>query len=71
MGAAQARPPEFEIMKVTGFILLMAGWVIVLAAVALLAAPARAAFVLAGLGVELIGLVLAARAERPAAGGRG
>lgn len=43
---------------------MLAGWVLVLAAIALLAAGApRGAFLLAGLGVEVLGLVLAARAH--------
>jgi hypothetical protein len=47
-------------MKLAGFLLLFAGWVIVVAAVALLpSAAARVAFLLAGLGVELLGLALA------------
>lgn len=51
-------------MKLAGFLLLLAGWVIVLAAVVLLgpAAP-RTGFVMAGLGVEAIGLVLVARSH--------
>jgi hypothetical protein len=51
-------------MKVAGFLLLLAGWVLVLAAIALLgAAGPRGAFLLAGIGVELLGLVLAARSH--------
>ena len=51
-------------MKVAGFLLLLAGWVLVLAAIALLAAAGpRGAFLLAGLGVEILGLVLVARAH--------
>ena len=51
-------------MKVAGFLLLLAGWVLVLAAIALLSAPGpRGAFLLAGLGVEILGLVLAARSH--------
>lgn len=51
-------------MKSLGFLLLLAGWGIVLAAVALLAGSApRAAFVLAGIGVEILGLVLVIRAH--------
>jgi hypothetical protein len=47
-------------MKLAGFLLLFAGWVIVVAAVALLpSTAARVAFLLAGLGVELFGLALA------------
>jgi len=39
-------------MKLAGFLLLLAGWAIVIFAVALLAsAPQRAVFVLAGIGV--------------------
>jgi hypothetical protein len=57
-------------MKIAGFLLLIAGWVIVLAAIAALAATARTAFVLAGWSVEVLGLALAVRSERRARGGR-
>ncbi len=58
-------------MKLLGFLLLLAGWAIVLAAVALLASPAlRGAFVLAGLGVEILGLVLVVRSHLHARGER-
>jgi hypothetical protein len=51
-------------MKVAGFLLLLSGWALVLAAIALLAASGpRAAFLLAGMGVEILGLVLVARAH--------
>ncbi len=51
-------------MKFLGFLLLLAGWGIVLTAVVLLAASApRVAFVLAGSGVEILGLVLVIRAH--------
>jgi uncharacterized membrane protein YccC len=51
-------------MKFLGFLLLLAGWGIVLTAVALLAANApKVAFVLAGFGVEILGLVLVIRAH--------
>jgi hypothetical protein len=51
-------------MKLAGLLLLGAGWAIVVAAVALLpAAGARLGFVLAGIAVELFGLVLAVRAH--------
>jgi len=51
-------------MKVAGFLLLIAGWILVLAAIALLAAAGpRVAFLLAGLAVEALGLVLASRAH--------
>jgi len=43
---------------------MLAGWAIVLAAVMLLAtAGARTAFILAGIGVEAIGLALVIRAH--------
>lgn len=51
-------------MKILGFLLLVSGWAIVLTAVALLMREApRAAFVLAGIGVEIIGFVLLVRAH--------
>ncbi len=51
-------------MKFLGFLLLLAGWGIVLTAIVLLAADApRVAFVLAGIGVEILGLVLVIRAH--------
>ena len=51
-------------MKLGGFLLLLAGWGIVLAAVALLASTLpRTAFVLAGLGVEGLGLILVVRSH--------
>jgi hypothetical protein len=51
-------------MKAAGIFLLCAGLPIVLAALVLLpATAARAAFVLAGIAVQLVGLVLAFRAH--------
>jgi hypothetical protein len=51
-------------MKIAGLLLLVAGWAIVVAAVALLPGPgARVGFVLAGLVVELFGLALAVRSH--------
>jgi hypothetical protein len=51
-------------VRLFGFALLLAGWGLVLAAIALLAADApRFAFVLAGIGVEIVGLVLVVRAH--------
>jgi hypothetical protein len=51
-------------MKALGFLLLLAGWAIDLTAVALLVdATPRAAFVLAGIGVEIVGLVLVIRSH--------
>ena len=57
-------------MKLAGFLLLLAGWGLVLSAVALLTSPSpRAVFALAGMGVELLGLALLVRGHllpRPA-----
>ena len=51
-------------MRLAGFLLLLAGWGLVLAALALLAAPLpRTLFVLAGTGVEVLGLVFAVRSH--------
>jgi hypothetical protein len=51
-------------MKLAGMLLLLAGWMVVIFAVVLLASPIlRTLFVFAGLGVEVLGLVLAFRKE--------
>ena len=51
-------------LKIAGFLLLLAGWGLVLAALALLpSAGSRAAFVLAGMGVEALGLTLVVRSH--------
>jgi hypothetical protein len=51
-------------MKLLGFLLLLAGWLIVLTAVVLLpSAAARAAFALAGMAVEGLGFALVIRAH--------
>ena len=53
-------------MKPAGFLLLLAGWIIVLAAIAVLPpVPARSAFFLAGFGVEILGLVFVIRGHIP------
>lgn len=58
-------------MKLAGFLLLIAGWALVLSALVLLPAGGpRNAFVAAGLGVEAIGMVLAVRAHLIPAKGR-
>ncbi len=55
-------------MKLAGFLLLLAGWAIVVTAVILLIpANARAIFVLAGMVVEVMGLALVIRSN-PLAG---
>jgi hypothetical protein len=51
-------------MKVAGFLLLLAGWGLVLSALILLASGvARSAFVMMGVGVEALGLTLAVRSH--------
>jgi hypothetical protein len=50
--------------RLIGFLLLLAGWGIVLAAIGMLTADGpRAAFVLAGVAVELLGLGLVGRSH--------
>lgn len=65
--------PRFLIlsMRITGMLLLVAGWALVLSAVVLLRTVApRAGFVAAGLGVEILGLVLVFRSHHIARGGK-
>ena len=51
-------------MKLLGFLLLLGGWIIVLAAIVLLPSGAsQISFVLVALGVELLGLTLVFRAH--------
>ena len=51
-------------MKVAGFCLLTAGWLLVLAALALLGVAAtRIIFIFAGLGVEALGLTFVLRSH--------
>jgi hypothetical protein len=53
-------------MKITGVLLLITGWLLVLCALAMLGdGGARNAFVLAGMGVEVLGLTLTVRAHLP------
>jgi hypothetical protein len=52
-------------MRIAGFLLLLAGWGIVLAAIALLGSSSPiTGFVAAGTGVEVLGLVLVIRSHR-------
>jgi Flp pilus assembly protein TadB len=52
-------------MKLAGFLLLLAGWIIVVAAIVLFATPPRrASFAFAGIGVETLGLILLVRSHR-------
>jgi len=49
-------------MRLMGFLFLLAGWLLVLAALVLLKAAApMAAFIVAGIAVEAVGLVFVAR----------
>ena len=58
-------------MKLAGFGLLFSGWLLLVMALGVLPTQTeRAAFVLAGLAVEILGLVLAVRAHRECVGGR-
>jgi hypothetical protein len=51
-------------MKFVGFLMLPAGWLLALAAIVLFSSPPlRAAFVLAGIAVEAVGLILAFRSH--------
>jgi hypothetical protein len=58
-------------MKLTGLLLLPSGWIIVLAAVALLKpSVSQNVFVLAGVAVEILGMTLIVRAHLIPRGGR-
>jgi hypothetical protein len=51
-------------MKFLSFMLLLAGWFLVLASIVLLPSlPSRAGFVFAGIAVEALGLILAFRSH--------
>ena len=53
-------------MRAFGFVLLLAGWGLVLAALGMLhSSTVLAAFVTAGAGVEVLGLALAVRSYLP------
>jgi hypothetical protein len=59
-------------MKLIGLVLLIAGWLLVLSAIILLSSETpRNAFVLAGFGVQILGLVLAFRSHLAVKGERG
>jgi len=58
-------------MKLAGFLVLVTGWIIVAAALVLLkTGAAQTGFIVAGIGVEIEGLVLVVRAHPVARGGR-
>ena len=51
-------------MKLAGFLVLVTGWIIVAAALALLKpGPAQTGFIVAGIGVEIEGLILVVRSH--------
>jgi hypothetical protein len=52
-------------MRLAGFLFLLAGWLNVLMAIALLKQPALAAFLLAGLGLEAVGFAFLIRSHLP------
>jgi hypothetical protein len=60
-----------SVMKLAGFLLLPSGWGLTLAALGWLKpGTPQEAFVLAGIGVELLGIVLVFRAHMPVKGDR-
>jgi hypothetical protein len=69
LGALPYPSREDISMKLAGFLLLLAGWDIVVAAVILLIpVNARTIFVLAGVAVEIMGLTLVIRSNPLAVG---
>jgi hypothetical protein len=61
----------FKQMKLLGFLLLLSGWGIVVAALSMLRGTAVSIFIFAGIAVETLGFVLVARAHLPANEERG
>ena len=54
-----------EPMKLLGFLLLLSGWGIVVAALALLHGAGVSGFIIAGFAIEVLGLMLVLRAHLP------
>ena len=52
-------------MRAAAFLFLLAGWLNALLAIALLKPPAMAAFLLAGVALEAVGLVFLIRSHLP------
>jgi hypothetical protein len=51
-------------MRFVGFLLLVAGWFLVLSSIVLLGSPAsRGAFIFAGMAVEVLGLIFVFRSH--------
>jgi hypothetical protein len=58
-------------MRLIGLLLLVSGWGLVMAALVMLATPGpRGAFILAGVAVEILGLVMTVRAHLPPKNGK-
>jgi len=61
---SDTRYGEGSSMKLAGLLMLVSGWLLIVATIALLgAAPLRAAFIAAGVAVEAIGLGLLVRSH--------
>lgn len=58
-------------MKLIGFLLLLSGWGIVVASLAMLHGTAVSIFIFAGVAIEVLGFVLVARAHLPISEDRG
>ena len=58
-------------MKLAGSLLLLSGWIVVIAAIVLLGNAARTGFVVAGLAVEALGMGLVFHAHLLRGGERG
>lgn len=58
-------------MKLVGFLLLLSGWGIVVAALSMLHGNKVSVFILCGVAVEILGFVLVARSHLPAREGNG
>lgn len=52
-------------MKFFGFLLLLSGWGIVVGALTLLHGRVVSGFIVAGMGVEILGLILVVRSHLP------
>ena len=58
-------------MKLIGFLLLLSGWGIVVASLAMLRGTSVSIFIFAGVAVEILGFALVARAHLPISEDRG
>ena len=60
-----------QVLKIAGFLMMLAGWGVVLAAVLMLRSEAsKTVFAIAGIAIEGLGFLIAARAHIPARGTR-